>query len=127
MFLLIFEGNDFLEKSAREKEKKPITSVIGLKMQEAVHHYRHPITRISLSRSTFIQSARFKRDLGHGSGDKAMVLTIRGHNVGFSTGHMAMARRATCRPNADMGAALRSIKDRIECIFFIPTNYSGIL
>jgi hypothetical protein len=121
VFLFVYEGNDFPEKYAGKKPQKPITSRIGRHLKDLVHRYRNILTRTNLYRLTYVRYANFihRNDLEK----KTFVENIQGHRIIFSKEYSAVAKRKVYKGNEDIENAIAAIKDKVECIFFIPTKY----
>lgn len=121
VFLFIYEGNDFPEKYTGVKQEKAITSRLGRHLKDLVARYRNILTRTDLYRLTYIQYENFKhRNI---QANKTFVEDIHGHRITFSKEYTEVAKREVYKGNEDIENALAAIKDRIECIFFIPTKY----
>ena len=124
VFLFIYEGNDFPEKYTVKKVQKPLTSLIGRRLRELVYRYRSQITRITrtdLYRLTYVKYLFFKQK--DSPVNQTMVENVQGHKIAFAKEYSDVAHRAVYHGNQDIEDALVAIKDRIACIFLIPTKY----
>jgi hypothetical protein len=121
VFMFAYEGNDFPAKYTVKKVKKPITSRVGRSLKDLVLRCRSRITRTDLYRLTYIKYLNFihRKD----AINKTFVENVSGHKIAFSREYSEEAQRAVYPGNEDIEKAIASIKDRIECIFLIPTKY----
>jgi hypothetical protein len=120
-FIFVFEGNDFPESHGVRKEKKPLPSRIGRYLKDLVKRSRDYITRTSLYRYTY--SLYLKLLYSHKTTNQIIVRDIHGHKVGFLNKYADVTHRKQYGPNDNIEKFLSSIKDNIECIYFIPTKY----
>ena len=122
VILFLFEGNDF--PIFKEKMSAPLSEIPALNkyiVKRAKNHYRL-FSKTDIYRFVYSRTSRFslKKKVKNGVVDIRM---IEGVPVSFYKSYISVSERDSLPNNPEIEEYIRSIKNKIAHIFFIPTKY----